>query len=279
MKIALLQMNIQLYDREANKHKVRSMLEQAMGKAPELDLVILPELWTFPFLFKEDKESMTRQLAEYGEEYEGETLQFVSEMAATHNVWIVAGSLPLKNPDGTFGNTTVIFDRRGKIMEKYSKVHLCEWCGETNAFEKGNEITVADTEIGRIAPIICYDIRFPELARTAALKGAELLVVASDFGHDPKEPKVDIWRTLLKARAIENMMFVAACDRCGTGPESSYFGHSMIIDPYGRVIAEGGEEEEVVIGEIDCRLVEEARRKIPVWQDRRPEVYSLEKQI
>ena len=90
MKIALLQMNIQLYDREANKHKVRSMLEQAMGKAPELDLVILPELWTFPFLFKEDKESMTRQLAEYGEEYEGETLQFVSEMAATHNVWIVA---------------------------------------------------------------------------------------------------------------------------------------------------------------------------------------------
>ena len=78
MKIALLQMNIQLYDREANKHKVRSMLEQAMGKAPELDLVILPELWTFPFLFKEDKESMTRQLAEYGEEYEGETLQLVS---------------------------------------------------------------------------------------------------------------------------------------------------------------------------------------------------------
>ena len=103
--------------------------------------------------------------------------------------------------------------------------------------------------------------------------------MASDFGHDPKEPKVDIWRTLLKARAIENMIFVAACDRCGTGPESSYFGHSMIIDPYGRVIAEGGEEEEVVIGEIDYRLVEEARRKIPVWQDRRPEVYNLEKQI
>lgn len=274
MKAALLQMDIRLYDREANKRKVEAMMAQAISKNPDIDLFVLPELWTFPFLFQKDEASIAEQLAEYGEEHGGETMRFLSGLAARYGVWIAAGSLPLKQPDGTYGNTAVIFNRKGEVTADYSKVHLCDWCGETRAFAKGNKITVADTEIGRLAPIICYDIRFPELARAAALQGANLLVVASDFGHDPKNPKVDIWRTLLKARAIENMMFVVACDRCGTGPESSYFGHSVMIDPYGRIIAEGDEEEEIIVGEIDYALVEEARGKIPVWQDRRPEVYE-----
>ena len=274
MKVALLQMDIKLYDREANKKKVESMMKQAISETPDIDLFVLPELWTFPFLMRGDAIPIAEQLVEYGEEYGGETMQFLSRLAFGYNVWIVAGSLPLKQEDGTYANTTIIFNRKGEIVDTYNKVHLCDWCGETLVFEKGSKLTVVDTEIGNLAPIICYDIRFPELARAATLKGANLLVVSADFGHDPQNPKVDIWRTLLKARAIENMIFVVACDRCGVGPESCYFGHSIIIDPYGRVIAEGNEEEGIIVGEIDYALVEEARGKIPVLQDRNPEVYA-----
>lgn len=277
MKTALLQMDIKLYDKEANKMKAANMIKETMEKNPDVDLFVLPELWTFPFLFKERGKGpkIEEQLAEYGETLTGETAKFVSELAARYKVWIAAGSLPVRHEDGAYRNTCVIFDREGKIVGDYSKVHLCGWCEETGAFANGGGIKVFPTEIGILSPIICYDIRFPELARSAALKGADLLVVAADFGHKKENPKIDIWRTLLKARAIENMMFVAACDRCGTGPENEYFGHSMIVDPFGRVIAEGQEGECVVVGEIDYNLAEEARSAIPVLKDRRPEAYVI----
>lgn len=282
MKTALLQMDILMNDREGNKKKVAEMMEQAVLENPDIDLFVLPELWTYPFIFggkwnEEKAESrkalLEKQLAEYGENEGSSTLLYLSGLAKKYKVFLVAGSLPFLQEDGNYKNTTLVFDREGRMAGSYDKVHLCTWCGEDRAFQNGERVTVLKTEIGNLAPIICYDIRFPELARRAALNGANLLVVTSDFGHNPENPKTDIWRTLLKARAIENMMFVVACDRCGTGPESSYFGHSMIIDPFGHVLAEGDDKEGIIVGDIAYELVEEARGAIDVFGDRQPEVY------
>ena len=118
--------------------------------------------------------------------------------------------------------------------------------------------------------MICYDIRFCELARTYALKKADVLVVTSDFPN----PRVNHWRTLLTARAIENQMFVVACNRVGPSPMGTYCGHSLIIDPWGDIIAEGGDGEEIVTGSIDYTKTREVRDLIHMFRDRQPTLYG-----
>ena len=116
---------------------------------------------------------------------------------------------------------------------------------------------------------ICYDIRFPEMARSLALSGAKVLFVSAEWPH----PHLHHWRTLLMARAIENQMYVVACNTVGESGDTSFFGHSMIIDPWGEIVVEGGEGEEIVIGEVSISLVDEIRSRIPIFEDRRPEIY------
>ena len=118
--------------------------------------------------------------------------------------------------------------------------------------------------------MICYDIRFCELSRTYALKKADVLVVTSNFPN----PRVNHWRTLLMARAIENQMFVVACNRVGPSPMGTYCGHSIMIDPWGDIIAEGGDEEEIVTGSLDYPKTREVRDLIHMFRDRQPELYG-----
>ena len=127
-------------------------------------------------------------------------------------------------------------------------------------------LNVSGTDAGMM---ICYDIRFPELARKLAINGAKMLFVPAQWPN----PRLHHWRTLLMARAIENQMFVIACNRCGTSGTSTFFGHSLIIDPWGEIIAEAGEEESIIRAEIDLALVDTIRSKIPVFEDRRPQLY------
>jgi omega-amidase len=118
--------------------------------------------------------------------------------------------------------------------------------------------------------MICYDIRFPELARTLALDGAKILFVPAEWPH----PRLHHWRTLLMARAIENQMFVVSCNRVGTSGSTHFFGHSLIIDPWGEIIAEGAEHEEIITAALDLTEVDKVRGRIPVFEDRRPELYK-----
>ncbi|HBI05283.1 MAG TPA: carbon-nitrogen hydrolase, partial [Paenibacillaceae bacterium] len=115
-----------------------------------------------------------------------------------------------------------------------------------------------------------YDIRFPELARSYALDGAGILVNSAEWPH----PRLNHWRTLMQARAIENQMYVVACNRVGISGKTEFCGHSMVIDPWGEILVEGGEEEAILIAEIDLTLIEEVRGKIPVFADRRPDLYK-----
>ena len=167
-------------------------------------------------------------------------------------------------------NTTVLIDRRGEIVGDYSKMHLYSDMDEHVPFANGDKTEVYDTELGRLGMMICYDIRFCELARTYALKKADVLVVTSDFPN----PRVNHWRTLLTARAIENQMFVVACNRVGPSPMGTYCGHSIIIDPWGDIIAEGGGEEEIITGSIDYTKTREVRDLIHMFRDRQPTLYG-----
>jgi predicted amidohydrolase len=148
-------------------------------------------------------------------------------------------------------------------------MHLFRLMAEEKYLAPGEAATLADTPWGKIGMAICYDLRFPELFRRYALGGAQLILVPAEWPH----PRRAHWQTLLRARAIENQCFVAACNRVGTTGNSTFFGASAVIDPWGETLIEGGEAEMILTVTIDLALVDSVRRRIPVFEDRRPELY------
>jgi predicted amidohydrolase len=133
----------------------------------------------------------------------------------------------------------------------------------------GDHLTQAETRWGSLGLAICYDLRFPEIFRAYAIAGARMVLLPSEWPH----PRLEHWRTLIRARAIENQMFVIACNRVGVSKETTFCGHSAIIDPWGETVIEGGESPTLLTAEIDVDRVEEVQKKIPVLRDRRPEIY------
>lgn len=262
---ALLQTNISFCDPQANHRRVRELFAIAMAKTPRPDVVVLPEDWASGF-----SDEMFHHMEDYIESEEGPSLSLLRELAKEYNVWVVGGSIGILHADGKMRNTTYFIDRSGNIVGDYSKMHLYSDMDEDVPFEHGHKTEVFDTELGRLGFMICYDIRFCELSRTYALKKADVLVVTSNFPN----PRVNHWRTLLTARAIENQMFVVACNRVGPSPMGTYCGHSMIIDPWGEIIAEGGEEEEIITGSIDYTKTREVRDLIHMFRDRQPHLYG-----
>jgi predicted amidohydrolase len=221
-------------------------------------LAVLPELWAAKF--NKDKaeklwefsQASLRQIASLSKEYE----------------MIIVGSLIEKEASDYF-NTAYVTDASGQEIAKYRKIHLFSMAGENTYFKGGGDTVVADTQLGKLGVMICYDLRFPELARGLALKGVEILVVPAQW---PKA-RLNHWRTLAIARAIENQLFVIACNRTGRDVKEEYPGHSLIIDPWGNVLAEGGEEEGSVIAEIDLERVKSVRHTMNCFDDRRPGAY------
>lgn len=262
---ALLQTDIEFCNPEANFRHVRSMFAEAMKKTPRPDVVVLPEDWASGF-----SDEMFHHMEKYAEPEDGPTVMTCRELAREYKVWLVAGSASILHKDGKMRNTTYLINREGEIVGDYSKMHLYSDMDEDVPFEHGDKIEVYDTELGRLGMMICYDVRFCELSRTYALKKADVLVVTSDFPN----PRVNHWRTLLMARAIENQMFVVACNRVGSSPMGTYCGHSIIIDPWGDVIAEGSDSEDIVTGSIDYTKTREVRDLIHMFRDRQPHLYG-----
>jgi predicted amidohydrolase len=142
---------------------------------------------------------------------------------------------------------------------------------EADFLAPGNKLVTIDLPWGRAGLAVCYDLRFPEMFRSYALEGAQLILLSAEW---PK-PRLEHWRTLLRARAIENQTFVVACNCVGEGGGNVFFGHSMVVDPWGEVIVEGQEHEEVLVAKLDLTRVVEIRRQYPVFADRRAGLYSL----
>ena len=261
MKLSLIQMNMTLGLPEENFLRAEKLIAEAMNNQP--DVIVLPETWNVGFFPKE-------RLSELADDDGKAVKERLGSLAKQYGVNLIAGSVANRRGEKIY-NTAFVFDRQGACIAEYDKAHLFSPMGEDRYFEKGDHTTVFTLDGKRCGMLICYDIRFPEWTRTmTAAKPLDCLFVVSQW------PRVRMahLQTLGAARAIENQMFLACCNSCGTAGETVYGGGSYVCDPWGTVLAAAGESEQILTAELDFSTVESIRTSINVFADRRPELYQ-----
>lgn len=260
MKIAIVQMNIKFADPDKNFEAIKEYVEEAYKE--QADIIVFPEMWNTGYALDQ-----LSSLADFNGE---KTKGLLSELAKKYRVNIVGGSVATKKGND-FYNTMYIVDRSGQILSEYDKAHLFKLMDEhlfMNAGQKENLFELDDVTCGGI---ICYDLRFPEWIRTHTLAGAKIMFVPAQW---PKT-RIDHWQILLQARAIENQCYVVAVNRVGSDPNNEFNGHSMVIAPWGEKLVSNQTTEGILYTDIDLSEVERVRKTIPVFQDRRTDLYKF----
>ena len=250
IKVAAIQMQVVSGEPRKNIVRAEAMLNQAADAGAQATL--LPELWTTGYALD--------RFETLAEECHDMTLHFLQEAARRHSMAIVGGSFPEKRSDGVY-STCYTIGPDGAILSTYSKEHLFPLLREPEYLRPGTPGATVTTPSGKWASLICFDIRFPESARQLAYTGARVLWVPAEWPY----PRLEHWRTLLRARAIENQLFVVAANRCGEGDNTHWGGHSTIIDPWGNILSEAGEEETVLVAGLEMEMVDEVRTRIPCF--------------
>lgn len=261
MKFSVYQMDIVAGESEQNREKVERWAERTVREAAP-DVLVLPEMWTTAYTLP--------KLEEVADRESEPSVSFLRELAKKHDVHVIGGSVANKR-HGKFYNTAQVVNSEGERVYEYDKIHLVPMLDEPK-YLSGGESRAQVFEIGgvKMGVIICYDLRFPELARRLALEGAQVLFIVAEW---PSERKGH-WKALQMARAIENQMVVVSCNRVGTTGGTTFCGTSMIIDAWGNVLAQGSEtSEETVTAEVDVSKVAEVRKNVPVFAGRKPEFY------
>ncbi|MED4015013.1 carbon-nitrogen family hydrolase [Sutcliffiella cohnii] len=258
-KVACIQFDITFGSPQENVKKVEKLIMETVQKySPKI--IVLPELWTTGY-------DLTR-LDEIGDNNGDTTKKTLQMLAKKHNVHIVGGSVAKNTSKGTY-NTMYTVNDEGDIVGEYSKLHLFQLMDEHLYLQPGKNDGLFQLDGETCAGVICYDIRFPEWIRTHTTGGAKVVFVVAEWPL----PRLEHWRALLIARAIENQCYVVAANRVGKDPNNVFAGHSMIIDPWGEVLAEGLEDEAIVVSDIDLEKVEKVRKQIPIFEDRKPSYY------
>ena len=258
MKVGCIQMNVGFGKVEENFERAENLIREAAAKGAEI--VVLPEMWNTGYALE--------KLPELADRHGERTKAFLQKLSSELTIHIVGGSVAIER-DGKFYNTMYVYNCEGELVSEYSKVHLFRLMDEEKYLEAGNcmnRFALGEIEAGGV---ICYDIRFPEWLRAHALAGANVLFVSAQW----PTPRIDHWKTLLQARAIENQCFVIAVNRISRNPDN-FNGQSMVIEPWGEVLWVGAEDEELAIIDVDFSKVEEVRGRIPVYDDRRPSLYA-----
>lgn len=259
MKISCIQMDMRLGESEWNFARAEELVRRT-AREEGSDVILLPETWNTGF-FPAD-------LSKCADDNGKRTKEVFGALAKELNVNIVAGSVANRKLDG-YCNTAFVFDRTGACVAEYDKIHAFTPMGEHEIFRQGDHTCRFVLDGRNCGMIICYDIRFPELTRTLALEGIDILFVVSQW---PDKRTMHL-QVLSRARAIENQMFLALCNSCGKAGETQYGGHSAIIDPWGETLAQAGGGEEVITAEADFSVIEGIRSSINVFRDRRAEMY------
>lgn len=257
--ISLGQMNIKLARVEDNLETAERMIADAASR--DSQLILLPELWSTGY-----------DLAKAGDYADELGAGMFAQLARTARERSIAvfGSI-LERRGEQFMNCAAYYDAAGGLAGLYRKIHLFRLFDEHKWLGEGEAPATLDMPWGRAGLSVCYDLRFPELFRRYAVDaGAKLILICAEWPH----VRIEHWRTLLIARAIENQCFVAAANSCGATGGTVFAGHSMIVDPWGNVIVEAGEDECLLTAQIDFDEVERVRRAIPVFKDRRPDAYG-----
>jgi predicted amidohydrolase len=268
IRVACVQMTSR-DDKAANLEQVEALVRRAA--ATGADVVVLPEKW--------NAIGGIETLHGAAEELDGgESVEAMATWARTHGVTLVGGSITERREGREkLSNTSVVFDPEGSITAVYRKIHLFDVdvgghvYRESEAEEPGDEPVVAETEGWPIGLSVCYDVRFPELYRILALQGALLVTVPAHFTLYTGK---DHWHVLLRARAIENQLYVAAAAQIGeTQPGKQSYGRSLIADPWGLVVAQAPDEATVISAELDRARLDDVRAKLPSLKNRQADAY------
>jgi predicted amidohydrolase len=251
MKVFCCQINCAWENKPANYKRVRSLLQNA--RIPKGSLVVLPEMFATGF-------SMNVEATREGAS--PETDLFVRQAAVDNEAFIIAGVVGT-GPDGRARNQALVFSTTGQPLARYTKIHPFTLGGEAACYAAGTEIVTFDWNGCTTAPLVCYDLRFPEVFRSAVARGTQLYAVIANW---PVKREMH-WVTLLQARAIENQAYVVGVNRCGADPKHTYSGRSMVIDPHGKILAEIGNEEGVIGADVDLAALEAWRKDFPALGD------------
>jgi len=249
MRIALFQFAPVWENKDENKKKIRTLLDDLQGDS---DLFIFPEMSLTGF---------TMNSAHVSENIDGDSSMFFSELAKELKAHIMAGIV--EENLGRFYNTLLHFDRHGFLAARYRKIHPFSYAKENLFYQGGTETVLTEVEGIKIGLSVCYDLRFPELFRQYAKQRADLIVNIANW----PEKRIDHWRALAKARAIENIAWFAGVNRIGTDPYASYNGCSTVISPTGSVVAELKGEEKILIAELDKEISDQTRSRFHFLDD------------
>lgn len=267
IKLAVCQLRTEL-DQGETMAKAELMLRQAAGNGA--DMVVLPEMFNCPY-----SKEYFKKYAALGHE---QTVEAMSAWAAELGVILVGGSIP-ETEGGRIYNSCFVFDRQGRQIARHRKVHLFDVdlpgmrFKESNTFSPGDEITVFDTEYGKMGCAVCFDVRFPELFRAMAVRGAQIIFLPAQFNMTTGPAH---WDLSLRMRAVDNQVFVvgAAAARY-EGFDYLCWGHSEVLDPFGERVAACDEKEQILYAEIDLDRVEQVRRSLPTSCNLRREIYAV----
>jgi rfaE bifunctional protein nucleotidyltransferase chain/domain len=261
-KIGILQFDVLLGETAKNLATVEEGVKRLADRGASL--VCLPEMFSTGFYYEDlpgiAKESFSRTV---------ETLERLGESTGA----LIAGSLPEPADEGVYNTLHLVGP--GGIVATARKVHLFRLHGEHEHFLAGSDAVVAKTELGRVGLMVCYDLRFPELARSLALSGARLIIVPAQWPL----ARVEHYLVLCRARALENQLFLVASNRSGKDPKMEYCGSSVVVSPTGDLLAQAGCGDEELLVEVDPGLVEEFRGQMDCLGDRRPGVYAGEGRV
>ena len=265
--VAVCQLRTEL-DTAQTMRKAADFVSAAARKGA--DFVVLPEMFNCPY-----SEPWFQRAAAEGHE---KAVAAMSSWAAENGIYLVGGSVPEREGEKLY-NTCFIFDRAGKQIARHRKIHLFDVdlpgmrFHESDSFAPGNEITVFDTEFGKMGAAICFDVRFPELFRAMAVRGAKLIFLPAQFNMTTGPAH---WSETLKLRAVDNeLFFVGASAARYEDFRYRCWGHSMIYDPYGTVLAAADETEQTIFAEIDPERIDEVRAQLPTFLRLRRDVYTV----
>jgi len=270
MKVAIIQMGVD-FDKQKNLEKMKSFVHGA--KASGADLAVLPEMFNCPY--------SNDYFADYAEEAGGESYTAISQAAQENEIYVVGGSIPERDGSDVY-NTSFAFDRKGVEIARHRKVHLfdIDVAGgqrffESETFKAGDNITVFDTEFGKMGLVICFDIRFPEICRLTALAGANVLFAPGAFNMTTGPMH---WEILFRLRAVDNQLFTVGASpaRDEAGVYVSY-ANSIAVDPWGKILYRAGAHECMEIVEFDLDEVQKVRAQIPLLSAMRDDVYTIKK--
>ncbi len=267
MKLAVCQLRTEI-DQDETLDKAERMIREAARNGAEL--VVLPEMFNCPY-----SKEYFRPIAALGHE---KTLSKMKRWAKENKILLVGGSIP-ETEDGKIYNTCFVVDENGEVIAKHRKVHLFDIdipgmrFSESATFTPGDKVTVFDSKWGRIGAAICFDVRFSELFRAMAVRGAKLILLPAQFNMATGPQH---WEMLLRSKALDNQLFfVGAAAARYTGFHYECWGHSAVADPYGKIIASCDETEQILYSDIDLNIVDEARERLPVFNHLRRDVYTV----